>query len=328
MSSTKHSLSGSFCQWFSYWICINLFHVNSYYVSPHEFDYYEAQDFCINYCGSNLASIHSEAEYQLAIATIQEAQLIFNGYQEQDVYIGLQTIDDGFDITNTYWWHWEDGSNLDFGNTTAQYPWSGNQPDTFGAPCTTIWVTAGYRWDDVPCYGRKRALCQSCNGRINKYFIPSDSSLDYSSAKSKCESYGQTLASIHSDRDFNESKYLCSMDTKDTSYGCYIGLVKDSISSTYTWDDSTTFDYTKWSNIFGSGSYHAMATEDHYQWVATSGLAIGYGVCNMPNAFCRGPTWDILVEDQNNNAIIGVDCKAYLSGWDTVSLMSGLQWLR
>ena len=84
-----------------------------YYVSPNRFTYDEGLKFCKNYCASNLASIHSEAQQIDAIETIKSGQIIFTvPHQTQNVWFGLQ-----HDHINQKW-EWQDQTSFDYGNNT------------------------------------------------------------------------------------------------------------------------------------------------------------------------------------------------------------------
>eukprot|EP01084_Bolivina_argentea_P255217 429194_1 len=282
--------------WF--WFCVlyyTLTRVDAYYMSPNKFTFDNGRSYCINYCHSDMASIKNNAQYQEAIHTMQSGQLLFNTQFDKHVYIGLHT--DSYSANFT----WVDGTPWTFGSNISikgTYPWAPNQPDDpIPELCAQIYVDSNYQWDDASCNFNRRTLCNSCNSILNKYFmiIPTAT---YNTARSQCQSYGTSLASFHSDRDYQELSTLCSITNNNN---CWIGLRRIWNESTWFFEDDTNFDNYKYSAFSGvewiSDKYY-MALNHNNGYLMDDMLENnnGYPLCNMPSELCQNVSNWTLIE--------------------------------
>ena len=121
--------------------------IDAYYLSLNVFEWPNARRFCKSHCNSDLASFHSQSQYDEAIATIDKHPSTY-----KEVWIGLN------DIKISDEWQWDDGSTFDFGNnfldatgafTGGSYPWDINEPDHNSSDkCVAIRSTQNYQWTD------------------------------------------------------------------------------------------------------------------------------------------------------------------------------------
>ena len=131
-------------------------------------------------------------------------------------------------ITGGSDWTWENGDsfpgsfadNID-GDGYGDYPWYNGEPgNAFDFQETRVHLgpaAIDYAWEatlyDSMTTNVGRAICNHCNGVINKYIISRDAqseTISHGAAFQACKSnWNTTLASIHSDRDLNEARVLC-----------------------------------------------------------------------------------------------------------------------
>ena len=202
-----------------------------YYLSPLSLEFDEAKQFCIDQCGSNLASIHNASQFNDALNTIIYSPIV-PSYPNLDVWIGLRTYN-GY---NNFFWVDNTAFNFGMDVTGGVYPWTDSKwykepSDISGKTCGQIWINANYSWDDTSCSTKKRALCNHCDGKLNKYY--SYLHQRRSESATIVRYINQSLASLHSERDFEEMRKLCALKRQQ----CHIGL------NGSRYDDATNFDY-------------------------------------------------------------------------------------
>jgi hypothetical protein len=119
----------------------------------------EAQAACQETFGTDLASMHSMADFDAAYELCQSKG------GDAHCYIGLRRDSD--DETS---WKWSDGSTIDYGSdfSGGVFPWSQGEPNYLkisgiGRPnedCAEMMSNDG-EWNDIPCDGRLYALCNA-----------------------------------------------------------------------------------------------------------------------------------------------------------------------
>ena len=126
---------------------------SSYVIGPNPLNYQNAQAYCES-IGGQLASIHSESEYNETKALCQDTN--------SDCWIGLS------DTSAEGVWKWEDGTVTDYGfvnndNTnpaTGISPWAVEQPDDGNLEdCIHLREFWGYLWNDDPCSTKYYPIC-------------------------------------------------------------------------------------------------------------------------------------------------------------------------
>jgi len=197
--------------------------------------------FCESF-GSSLASIHSFDEYNAALNVCQDINVEKN--TEYACWLGLN------DIQSESVWQWSDGSALSFGfdvdgqpvSGSDTPPWAEEEPNNFnGEDCVEVsfWASIGVGMNDISCDTLNYAMCNAADEL--QYFV-SDELMNWTQALAYCESFGTSLASIHS---LNDS--LAALDTPfnyATDTHCWIGLNKLPDASTpWQWADGTAVDF-------------------------------------------------------------------------------------
>ena len=111
--------------------------------------------------------------------------------------------------------------------------------------CVQLSTLNTYQWSITDCNILSRFICNSCDNKLNKYIGITDTDLYWIDSEDYCvNTLGTNLASLHSERDFQESLNVC-----DDSY-CHIGLNDRDNEMQFEWTDETTFDYA--SDISGA----------------------------------------------------------------------------
>eukprot|EP01083_Nonionella_stella_P086868 241517_1 len=212
----------------------------SYYLSSNLWTFDEGSEFCQNHCNSELASIRNIIDVQQAADTINSAPILFT--TETLFYIGL------YSPQSSSIWSWTDSSSSAFDR------WDSDQPDlpNNAKRCVVLDGSSSYFWNDVDCTTKRMALCNDCNGILNKYFIGASTNALWTDANTECSNTvpSSTLASMHFARDYEEMKDLCSIYTThravDSEQNCWIGLydpVPDDLFVDPAYLDGTTLDY-------------------------------------------------------------------------------------
>jgi len=116
----------------------------------------DAQAACQETFGTDLASVHSVAEQDVAYELCIQSGA--------DCWIGLHR--DSEDVSG---WKWSDGSTVDYGSdySGGVYPWQGGEPNNWngvGEECAEIYYVHS-SWNDVPCGQKQYALCNAV-GRV------------------------------------------------------------------------------------------------------------------------------------------------------------------
>ena len=125
-----------------YFTCENAVRTPSYLLVTQSLSFVDARDYCRQQIGTDLASIHSEAQ------NIEALQIA----DSQNVWIGLSTL-----VSQT--WPsatWTDGSLFDYGTDVSggKHPWWDSDRDEpsgsggAGNGCTYMWAPG---WNDVSC---------------------------------------------------------------------------------------------------------------------------------------------------------------------------------
>ena len=298
-----------------------------YYVTPNHLTWEQSVEYCQSYCDSNLASIHNISQNNDMIDTIKSAHLLVDDTAAEDVFFGL------YDDTTKTNYKWMDGTSYsenEFGGSNSFYsfPWATNMPDSqINVNCGQIWIDSpggGYGWDDTGCSSERRALCNTCSGKLNKYIILKENNgMNYANAETECNTQiGTNLASMHSQRDFQELQALCQLFDIDHAVietdDCWIGLNDIDSTGTWVWKDGTTFDYGStlkqypwYSSRPDQDSSHGVAlgqyTEYYLDDFSTGEYA--YPICNIPSELCVANFYNIygnqqsfIFDDTNCNA--------------------------
>eukprot|EP01084_Bolivina_argentea_P204581 349400_1 len=272
-------------------------HSSAYYLSLSEFKWLNASNYCQNHCHSQLASIHSEEDYQ----NIKQLLEYYKPYIVQDISIGLNNISgQGFD--------WSDGSVFDYANgTVGSYPWRSNRPH---GQLVVVLNKDTLEFQDVGSAGRRHFLCNHCDGVITKYIIPNMVTTRYNESQQYCRNtFGTTLASLHSDIDMREAQLIC--EERTNSNGCWIGIQDDG-NFNFKQDDGTSFDYGNqlngngvypWStgqpiNLQNNMDIHCviLASNEDYLWNGNTSC-VQYApkpICNIPSEICYSDEWQVI----------------------------------
>ena len=95
----------------------------AYYLSRTALYFDEAEEFCIKQCGSNLASIHSDHDFQTILNLINNDTYTLHLNGDLEVLVGLYYYNNKF--------QWTDNSSFDYANDTSGnngYPWNNGEP--------------------------------------------------------------------------------------------------------------------------------------------------------------------------------------------------------
>ena len=113
---------------------------NAYYLSLNDLKWSNASKFCQSHCNSNLASIHTQTEYNQALTLITN-----NNYSYQSIWIGLN------DRQTTDSYEWSDQTSFNFGSNTngGIYPWYSSKPGfNNDLSCVAMEIEYDYQWND------------------------------------------------------------------------------------------------------------------------------------------------------------------------------------
>ena len=276
---------------------------SSYHLSLTELRWENAFNYCQHHCRSHLSSIHS-------LSDLIEIQQLVAYYGDElvadELFIGLNNVSGGG-------FEWTDGTPFDY------RPWDDGRPT--GRDNNDVVVltydpeTGSMRMRDIDA-GRKRFLCNACRGVMTKYVIPNQVMNVYGDAQSHCrETFGTTLATMHSEEDMNEARSLCKERTLFN--GCWIGLYRESGALDFEQDDGTEFDYGSdlsadgvypWSEGQPLGLQHELDAEGHcvilnaetdYLWDANTSCSQSAPkpICNSPSEICIADGWRVVLGD-------------------------------
>ena len=198
---------------------------DAYHVAHSGVFWPDAETYCNSHCGSNLASIHSDKQYNDIKTLIRNDDILSlsNAFGD-DYWIGLN------DEAETGTFVWTDNSDFDFATNISggSYPWLPNQPNISSSfpytPFTQLqqdlrWKTDGpslpFRnssFLDYPNAKGALMICNECDWRkLSKYIFLRWEQMDYTEAEQYCnDNFGTNLASIHSEDDQKEAVYVLS----------------------------------------------------------------------------------------------------------------------
>ena len=314
----------------------NIHTEHSYYISPNKLKWSDANHFCTEYCGSQLASIHS-IQQQIFSQQIAENTLSINTtYGTNNIWIGIQINND----TNISSLHWNDSSifnynNLKYGNISS----SANNERT--PLCLAIDINSDYEWILTDCTINNRFMCNSCDSNINKYIIINDK-MNYTNAEKFCYEnvHNSSLASIHNYWDYQEVKALVGYDE---SWHTFIGL-NDlyTLDRNFTWTDGTSFDYGKLPDYWGlppwrpeepnnapDGPERCVAIYQEQRWwndISCMNNGIDHKntfLCNMPSEICYPDNWLIMDNSWDLNG-----CNAKTAGaMENLMILTGKEFM-
>ena len=227
-------------------IILQIFNVQSYWISQNRFTWSRASWYCQTICNSNLASFHSESDYLEARHLVNNS--LSHSLNSHSIWIGLH------DISSEGNFEWSDGSSFDYGTDISggKYPWaSSGEPNNVGEEdCVALFVRTDQhhlRWNDESCTSSlNRFMCNSCENVLDKYHVI-DVRLawsDWNTANQDCQlSYNTTLASIHNENDLEYVQHLCNA-TGPPNNRCWLGLKRiNSDSDIFIWSDNTEWDF-------------------------------------------------------------------------------------
>jgi len=279
---------------------------NAYHLTLSYMEYPRARAYCQDYCHSELASIHSQADQDEIVELITR-----DGYATREVWIGLHDSEQ----ENT--WQWDDGSPFNFGNTSddegfivrGRYPWRSKEPDPDSEDNhIAIEATRNYEWIDRRSTYNYHVLCDSCSGQIERY-VAINGYREYDEAEQECEdTFGTSLASIASIWDMHEAQSHCQgVAFNRTGIGCWIGLQNE--GSIYRWTDGLDWIFGDdihsypWSigggRSAGSGDCVLMDPSDEYYWRQTPCSKDARTLCNKPSEVCKESQWFTIPQDAN-----------------------------
>eukprot|EP01084_Bolivina_argentea_P244918 410193_1 len=294
-----------------------LISVESYYVSLNTFEFQVAETYCVEHCGSHLASIHNINDYNQLTNTIQNitsANAI--NLNAESTFIGLN------DITTNNNYVWTDNSPVDYIiPNIGGYPYANSEPNGLGQ-CIAIDSTDNLLYDKSNTETNTMFACNHCNGVLTKYVILDDAADQYkiyTSQKTACEdTFGTTLASLHSTTDVSDTYRLAitsmSQQTQGTGngQGCWIGLydnnIVNNIHYNYSFTDGTTFDFGNdlsgsvypWSanNNEPDGGISGYCTQmrkaANFEWADTTCDQTRKAICNYPSEICYATQWTVI----------------------------------
>ena len=92
-----------------------------------------ARETCLQQESSEIASIHSQEEFDLAKSLLEEATALDAPSNTIDIWIGLKddVFDDPTPVINVERFAWLDGSDFDFGTQAEVNPWQPGEPNNF-----------------------------------------------------------------------------------------------------------------------------------------------------------------------------------------------------
>ena len=233
----KTKLSEAFWMSVTYSSFVFIYHITmtkSYWITNNELSWDDASRYCQQRCKSHLASFHSTNDYLSAIEYIQNS---FNIDDFGHVWTGLRRI--STDLSN---FEWSDGSAFDFGNDISGgvYPWLPGDPNNQAGieHCVHFWPSNNWEWNDTPCNSKHKVLCNSCEGKLNKYIMYGNPPLHFDIADTFCRNdLNTTLASIHSYDDMYSVQAI-KYGSTDISW---MGL--DGRTVSWSWTDNTQYDF-------------------------------------------------------------------------------------
>jgi hypothetical protein len=115
-----------------------------------KFSWSAGDNFCFDWFGTELASIHTKTELNQVWRKWRDLLSFRN------LWIGLFEVHRS-GPNNRNGWAWSDGSHY-----AQQNFWRGNQPATKGERCALFWGPAqAHGWDDGPCSRKQEIICNA-----------------------------------------------------------------------------------------------------------------------------------------------------------------------
>ena len=192
-----------------------------------------AEQFCQRHCHSHLASINSKKDYLHILDIINGSKIESNHLSTNSTWFGLKQ-------NNSYYYNHKylDNSTFDYSIFTDVYAWNINNIDN-DSNSNRIQLDSyyNYAWMNAQsCDNNQRFICNQCKWNVfTKYIIVDQYKYTWNAAQNYCRSeFGTSLASIHNEADYNESRLLCQLSGEDS---CWIGLEANA------WSDGTEFNY-------------------------------------------------------------------------------------
>ena len=234
-----------------------------YFLSANKFSQHLSEQFCPDYCDSHLVSVHNQSQFQ-RITEIATNTKIYGMYQlsHYGAWIGLQKPADSSNMMN---FSWTDSTPFNYGNVGYESPWDSSAPD--GKPgefqnCVRMMNRENYLWNDKECREEYRFMCDSCIGKMNKYFIIKQK-MNFSDADQYCQYFGTSLASIYSEYDYFEAKTICETAGSDCWVGVNSYFEDDCVSIEGDCDDEAYFLCNKPSEIYGNDTTTDWILDDY-----------------------------------------------------------------
>ena len=323
--------------------------VSAYWISESRNQWSVASLYCQTFCSSHLASFHSESDYLEAKSLIINSSYInltagFSGNHDQ-VWIGLN------DISSEGNFQWSDGTSFkDYATDISGgvHPWASYEPINWNnEDCVHFsGPSRNYLWNDNDCDQLFRFMCNSCEGKLDKYILYHNMQLTAPNAEKWCQDHlGTALASVHSYDDNYAVQSLC--DATD-SENCWLGLTDAVNESIFKWTDNTTWDYA--TNISGGvypwlsrpaiqpdnndGGERENCIEIERPWFLGWELDWGWNdancdktnemnhICNKPSDLCYQHQWTFIAGADNTYYDI---CAMNMNGF-VIATISNKKW--
>ena len=184
----------------------------NYYLIQKEMVWQDAENYCIDTCNSNLASIHSSDMFNSLLTLI-------NNSTTGNIWIGLFDTNSNASVHE---WQWSDGTSFDYGNTFKISPWLPGEPSFENQNCVNLWLNAldgveNWDWDNQYCTNGYQFICNSC---YPKYHYLSENLVTWDKGVTFCDERcsSSTLAIIDDDMNNHYTK----MQIQDNN--AWIGL--------------------------------------------------------------------------------------------------------
>ena len=229
------------------------------------FTWDEANSYCQDKYGTQLASIHSSSD-SVEIATIIDELNIYYAW------IGLKDNDGDNVYTDE---SWIDGSSLSYTN------WMSNRPNSASQQCVEAWLYYDGKWNDESCtYESSGFICnlpveisETTNYigvKWNYGNIKWDEASDYCATN-----FFTTLASIHSNSELQE---IIGIFDIFGGYSGWIGMYYNENNNGWEWEDNTNVDFTDWYYYFDLNNQYY---DDYFCVIGYEGSS-GEGFLNVP----------------------------------------------